>query len=135
MEVTERVEIDGRTLELEIGKLAKQADGAPSSRFGDTVVLATAVLREGDREERRLLPAHRRLPRVHLRRGPDPRRLVQARGPADREGDPHLPPDRPPAAAALPRGLHHETQIVAFVLSADGENDPDILAINGASRR
>ena len=54
---------------------------------------------------RRLPAPDRRLPREHLRRGQDPRRLLQARGPAEREGDPDLAHDRPAAAAALPRGL------------------------------
>ena len=79
---------------------------APSLvRLGDTVVLVTACAAEGAAGGRRLLPADRRLPREHLRRRQDPRRLLQARGPAHREGDPDLAPDRPPAAAAVPQGL------------------------------
>ena len=60
-------------------------------------------LRQGAEGERRLLPADRRLPREHLRRGPHPRRLVQARGPADREGDPDLAADRPAACGRSSR--------------------------------
>ena len=56
-------------------------------------------------EPARFPAADRRLPREHLRRRAHPRRLLQARGPADREGDPDLPDDRPAAAAAVPRGL------------------------------
>ena len=63
-------------------------------------------LHAAERHAARLPAAHRRLPRVHLRRRPHPGRLLQARRSADRKGDDHLAPHRPPAAAALPRRLH-----------------------------
>ena len=71
-------------------------------RLGDTVVLTTACMQQSAIAAR-LPAAHRRLPRVHLRRRPHPGRLLQARRTTDREGDHHLPPDRPAAAPALPR--------------------------------
>ena len=103
----ERVQLSmGRsTLSIETGRMAKQADGAVLVRLGDTVVLATACAPEGAAAGRRLPAADRRLPREHLRGRQDPRRLLQARGPAEREGSPDLAHDRPPAAAAVPRGL------------------------------
>ena len=103
----ERVEMAlGRhTLSIETGRMAKQADGAVLVRLGDTVVLATACAQREPRRRDRLPAPDGRLPREQLRGRQDPRRLLQARGPAEREGDPHLPHDRPPAAAALPRGL------------------------------
>ena len=102
-----RKEIDwgGRKLVLETGKIARQADGA---------VLATTATpwcwppscREKNAEARPgLLPADRQLPGEGLRRRQDPGRLLQARGPADREGDADLAPDRPADPAAVPRGL------------------------------
>ena len=63
------------------------------------------VRAEGAESRHRFHAAHGRLPGGQLRRRQDPRRLLQARGPAEREGSPDLAHDRPPAAAALPRGL------------------------------
>ena len=71
--------------------------------YGDTVVLCTAVGAKVRADGHRLLPADGRLPGEDLRRGQDPRRLLQARRPAEREGDPDLAPDRPPDPPALPR--------------------------------
>jgi len=56
MEVTERVDIEGRALELEVGKVAKQADGACLVRFGETLVLVTACFRKDSREGVDFLP-------------------------------------------------------------------------------
>ena len=74
--------------------------------MSDTVVLVTAVgLKKADAGPR-LLPADRQLPGEDLRRGPHPRRLLQARGPPDREGDADLAPDRPADPAAVSGRLH-----------------------------
>ncbi len=105
MSDTIRLEINKRTLSIEIGKIAKQADGSALVRYGDTIMLVTATSRR-EIEERQGLPApHRRLPGEHLRRGQDPGRLLQARGPPVGARDPGRPPDRPARPAALPRGL------------------------------
>jgi len=133
MEVTERVEIEGRTLELEVGKVAKQADGACLVRFGETFVLVTACFRKDAREGVDFLPltvdyreytyAGGRIPGGWFKREgrPTEKEILTARL-IDR-------PMRP----LFPKGFTHETQIVGTVLSADGANDPDVLAINGAS--
>jgi len=133
MEVTERVEIEGRTLELEVGKVAKQADGACLVRFGETFVLVTACFRKDTREGVDFLPltvdyreytyAGGRIPGGWFKREgrPTEKEILTARL-IDR-------PMRP----LFPKGFTHETQIVGTVLSADGANDPDVLAINGAS--
>ena len=94
-----------QTLEIETGKLAKQADGAAVVRFGDTVVLATAGFAKEPKENADFFPLTVDYRENTVRGGAHPRRLVQARGAADREGDPDLPPDRPAHAAALPEGL------------------------------
>ena len=95
----------GKRLVFETGRMAKQASGAALVTTGETVVLATAVASPDPTGRHRLLPPHRRLPRVHLRRRTHPRRLHQARRPSQREGNPHLPPDRSPHPPALPRWL------------------------------
>jgi polyribonucleotide nucleotidyltransferase len=133
MEVTERVAIEGRTLELEVGKVAKQADGACLVRFGETFVLVTACFRKESREGVDFLPltvdyrestyAGGRIPGGWFKREgrPTEKEILTARL-IDR-----------PLRPLFPKGYTQETQIVGTVLSADGVNDPDVLAINGAS--
>ncbi len=125
-------EIGAQTFSLEAGKLAEQADGAVLVRYGDTVLLATAVSgepREGidffpltiDYEER--MYAAGKIPGGFIKRESRPSEAaILAMRLTDR-------PIRP----LFPKGYKQEVQIVLTVLSADQENDPDILAINGAS--
>ena len=124
--------IGGQTFSLEAGKLAEQADGAVIVRYGDTVLLATAVSaepREGidffpmtvDYEER--MYAAGKIPGGFIKRESRPSEAaILAMRLTDR-------PIRP----LFPKGYKQEVQIVLTVLSADQENDPDILAVNGAS--
>jgi polyribonucleotide nucleotidyltransferase len=125
-------EIGGQTLSMETGKLAEQADGAVVLRYGDTVVLATAVSaepREGidffpltvDYEER--MYAAGKIPGGFIKRESRPSEAaILAMRLTDR-------PIRP----LFPKGYKNDVQVVLTVLSADQENDPDILAVNGAS--
>jgi DNA polymerase III epsilon subunit family exonuclease len=125
-------EIGSQTFSLEAGKLAEQADGAVLVRYGDTVLLATAVSaepREGidffpmtiDYEER--MYAAGKIPGGFIKRESRPSEAaILAMRLTDR-------PIRP----LFPKGYKQEVQIVLTVLSADQENDPDILAVNGAS--
>jgi len=64
-----------------------------------------------------------------------PRRLLQTRRPPDGKGNSHLPAYRTVRFAALSKGWYNEVQVQTVVLSADGQNDPDILSIIGASAR
>ena len=75
-----RKELDwgGRKLVLETGKIARQADGAVLARYGDTIVLCTAVGVKSSRPGPGFLPADRELPGEGVRRRQDPRRLLQA---------------------------------------------------------
>ena len=101
-------EFAGRPLTLETGRLAKQAAGS-----APRAVRRHGGARGGDRLPQHLhppvLPAHRRVPREDLRRGQDPGRVPQARGPAVRQGDPGRPAHRPLDPAALPRGLQERS--------------------------
>ena len=81
----------------------------------------------------RLPSADRRLPRIHLRVGTHSRRILQARRQAAREGSADQPPDRSAIRPLFAAGWRYETQIIALLLSADQENDSDVLAITGAS--
>ena len=124
--------IGGQPFSFEAGKLAEQADGAVLLRYGDTVLLATAVSaepREGidffpltvDYEER--MYAAGKIPGGFIKRES---RASEAAILAMRLTD---RPIRP----LFPKGYKNDVQVVLTVLSTDQENDPDILAINGAS--
>jgi polyribonucleotide nucleotidyltransferase len=126
-------EIGGRPLVIEVGRLAGQANGAATVRYGDTVVLVTACVssqpREGvdflpltiDYEER--LYAAGKIPGGWFRREGRPSAEAVL---ADRLTDRPLRP-------LFPKGFRNDIQIIITVLSADQENDPDILAIIGAA--
>ena len=95
----------GKTISFETGKLAKQAHGSAVVRIGDNVVLATATSNRRPARRHRFLPAHRRLPRIHLCRRTFPRRLHQARRPHERARSAHQPADRSPGASAVRRRI------------------------------
>ncbi len=126
------IEIAGRTLSIETGKLAQQAHGAAVVRYGDAVVLVTAVMggvREGldffpltiEYEER--LYAVGRIPGSFFRReGRPTTEATLAARLTDR-----------PLRPRFPKGMRNEVQIITTVLSADHVNQPDILGIIGAS--
>jgi len=126
-------EIGGRSLAIEVGRLAGQANGAVTVRYGDTVVLVTACvssqIREGvdflpltiDYEER--LYAAGKIPGGWFRReGRPSAEAVLAARLTDR-----------PLRPLFPKGFRNDIQIIVTVLSADQENDPDILAFIGAA--
>ena len=133
MEVKERVDIEGRALELEVGKVAKQADGACLVRFGETVVLVTACFRKDSREGVDFLPLTVDYRESTYAGGRIPGGWFKREGrPTEKEILTSRLIDRP-LRPLFPKGYTQETQIVGSVLSADGANDPDVLAINGAS--
>src|SRR5512136_1056024 len=133
MEVTERVAIEGRTLELEVGKVAKQADGACLVRFGETFVLVTACFRKETREGVDFLPLTVDYREYTYAGGRIPGGWFKREGrPTEKEILTARLIDRP-LRPLFPKGYLYDTQIISVLLSADGENDPDILSINGAS--
>ena len=101
----ESFEWGGRTLTLETGKIARQADGSVLATYGETIVLATVVGAAESEGRRGFLPAHRELPGTLLRRRQDSGRLFQARARPDRARDPDLAPDRPSHPPAVRRRL------------------------------
>src|ERR1044072_1989327 len=127
------VQIGTRRISMETGKLAKQADGAVLVRSGDTVVIVTACHAASPREGIDFLPltvdyreytyASGRIPGGFFKReGKPPEKEILTSRLIDR-------PIRP----LFPEGWRYETQIIAMLLSADTENDGDVLAITGAS--
>jgi polyribonucleotide nucleotidyltransferase len=130
---TRDISFGGKTLSLETGRLAKQADGAVVVRMGDTMVLVTACADTNPREGVDFLPltcdykenayASGRIPGGFFKReGKPPEKEVLTSRLIDR-------PIRP----LFPDGWRNESQIIALVISADEQNDADVLAITGAS--
>ena len=133
MKQSKEISIGGSTLILETGHLAKQADGSCTIRLGDTVVLATACMDNKGGIERDFLPLTVDYREYTSAAGKIPGGFFKREGrPTEKEIITSRLIDRP-LRPLFPDGYFAETQIIAFCLSADGENDPDILAINGAS--
>ncbi|HET9228383.1 MAG TPA: polyribonucleotide nucleotidyltransferase [Thermoanaerobaculia bacterium] len=133
MKQQKEVNVGGSTLILETGHLAKQADGSCTVRLGDTVVLATACMDDRGGIERDFLPLTVDYREYTAAAGKIPGGFFKREGrPTEKEILTSRQIDRP-LRPLFPDGYTAETQIIAFCLSADGENDPDILAINGAS--
>jgi polyribonucleotide nucleotidyltransferase len=127
------ISIGSQTLSLETGKLAKQADGAVIVRLGDTVVLVTACYAASAREGIDFLPLTVDYREYTYASGRIPGGFFKREGkPAEKEVLTSRVIDRP-IRPLFPSGWRHETQIIALVLSADAENDSDVLAITGAS--
>jgi polyribonucleotide nucleotidyltransferase len=134
MPTTYSVEVGGRTLSFEVGKLAQQASGAVLVRHGETAVLVTAVMSDRPREGVDFLPltcdylemayAAGRIPGGFFRR--------EIGRPSEKETLTSRLIDRP-LRPLFPKGLANEIQIIATVLSGDLETDPDIPALNGAA--
>src|SRR5258706_3625059 len=126
------VDLGGRVLTIETGKLAKQADGAAVVRSGDTVVLVTACFAK-DAKDIDFLPLTVEYKEYQYAAGRIPGGFFKREGrPTEKEILTCRMIDRP-FRPLFPEGFNHETQIVGLVLSADGENDPDVLAINGSA--
>jgi polyribonucleotide nucleotidyltransferase len=127
------VQLGSKTLEIEIGRLARQADGSAVVRFGDTVVLATAVFAKEPKEHVDFFPLTVDYRENTYAAGRIPGGWFKREGrPTEKEILTSRLIDRP-VRPLFPKGFNHETQLIAFVLSADGQNDPDVLALNGAS--
>ncbi len=129
----ESIKLGGKDLSVETGKVAKQADGSVVISYGETVLLVTAVSDTKPKEGLNFFPltveyresayAAGRIPGNYFRREgrPNEKEVLTCRL-IDR-----------PVRPLFPEGYRHETQIVGSVLSADSDNDPDVIAITGAS--
>src|SRR5438309_5806166 len=123
----------GKRLSFETGNLAKQAHGAAVVRMGDNVVLATGVANAEPREGIDFFPLTVDYREYTYAGGRIPGGFIKREGrPSEREILTSRQIDRP-VRPLFPDGFKCETQVIAFVLSADTENDPDVAGINGAS--
>ena len=133
MEILVQEEIDGKTLSIQAGKVAKQASGSVVVQYGDTIVLVTVVSAHEERESSFLplsveyqekIYAAGRIPGNYFRR--------EIGRPSEKETLTARLIDRP-IRPLFPKDYRYETQVIATVLSMDQENDPDTLAMLGAS--
>ena len=126
-------EIGGRTLSIETGKIARQADGAVVVQYGETVVLVAAVTAPPRFEDIDFFPLSVEYREKHSAAGKFPGGFIKREGrPSTKETLTSRMIDRP-IRPLFPDGYFQEVQITASVLSADRENDPDILGMIGAS--
>jgi polyribonucleotide nucleotidyltransferase len=130
-----RVELDwgGRTLTLETGRMARQADGAVLATYGETTVLATAVAAKQPREGVDFLPLTVDYQEKYYAAGRIPGGYFKREGrPTEKETLVSRLIDRP-VRPLFADGWRNETQVIVTTLSHDLENDPDILAMVAAS--
>jgi len=133
MEILFKEEIDGKTLSIQAGKVAKQASGSVVVQYGDTIVLVTVVSANEEKisnflplsvEYQEKIYAAGRIPGNYFRR--------EIGRPSEKETLTARLIDRP-IRPLFPKDYRYEIQVIATVLSMDQENDPDTLAMLGAS--
>ncbi|MGA8242170.1 MAG: polyribonucleotide nucleotidyltransferase [Desulfobacterales bacterium] len=133
MEISLEAQLGPKTLTIETGKVAKQASGAVLVRYGETTVLVTVVATPEERqsdflpltvEYQEKIYAAGRIPGNYFRR--------EIGRPSEKETLTARLIDRP-IRPLFPKGYRYETQVIAMVLSMDQENEPDTLAMIGAS--
>ena len=130
---TRNISVGSRTISIETGRLAKQADGAVVVRSGDTMVLVTACAATNPREGIDFLPLTVDYREYTYASGRIPGGFFKREGkPSEKEVLTSRLIDRP-IRPLFPYGWRHETQIISLLLSADSESDSDVLAITGAS--
>jgi polyribonucleotide nucleotidyltransferase len=133
MQHTVRVPIGDKELIIETGKLAKQADGAAVVTYGETVLIVTAVASGSTRDELDFFPLTVDYREKAAAAGKFPGGYFKREGrPTEKEILTARMIDRP-CRPLFPEGFYNDTQIIGVLLSTDTENDPDMLAINGAS--
>ena len=127
------LEWGGRTLVLETGKMARQADGAVLASYGDTIVLATAVGAKSVKPGQDFFPLTVNYQEKAFAAGKIPGGFFKREGrPSENETLVSRLIDRP-IRPLFPQNFRNEVQVVVTVLSHDMENDPDIVALIGAS--
>ncbi|HEX7070376.1 MAG TPA: polyribonucleotide nucleotidyltransferase, partial [Rhodothermales bacterium] len=123
----------GKTLKLETGRLAKQADGSVVVRLGETMVLCTAVISNEIREGQNFFPLTVDYREKYSAGGKIPGGFIKREGrPTDKEVLSSRLVDRA-IRPLFPDGFYNEVQIIVYVISADGANDADVLAGVGSS--
>ena len=126
-------QIGSTNISIETGKIAKLADGAVIVSCGDTIVLASAVSATTIKEGQDYFPLTVDYREKAAAVGKFPGGYFKREGrPSEKETLTSRMIDRP-LRPLFPEGYFYDTQVISILLSADGQNDPDMLAINGAS--
>ncbi len=128
-----QTEVGGRTLRIETGRFAEQANGAVTVQYGDTVVLVTACANPEPKETADFLPLTVDYEERLYAAGKIPGSFFRREGRPSTEAILACRLTDRPIRPLFPKDYRNETQVVVTVLSADMENDPDLLAIVGAS--
>jgi len=126
-------EVGGRNLIIDTGKLAGQAGGAVTVRYGDTVVLVTVCVSPEPREGADFLPLTIDYEERLYAAGKIPGGFIRREGRPSQEATLASRLTDRPLRPLLPKGWRNDIQLIVTVLSADQENDPDILAVIGGS--
>jgi len=126
-------EVGGRSLIIDTGKLAGQASGAVTVRYGDTVVLVTVCLSDEPREGVDFLPLTVDYEERLYAAGKIPGGFIRREGRPSQEATLASRLTDRPLRPLLPKWWRNDIQLIVTVLSADQENDPDILAVIGSS--
>jgi polyribonucleotide nucleotidyltransferase len=133
MVIKKEIELGGRLFSIETGKYAKQANGSVMVRYGDTMVLVTAVAASEAKEGLDYFPLQVEYREKTSAAGKFPGGYIKREGrPTEKEILSARLCDRP-IRPLFPESFNNETQVVAMVFSYDGENDADVLAACGAS--
>ena len=131
--LNESIKVGEKELTVETGRVAKQADGSVVIRYGDTMLLVTAVSMRSPKEGLDFFPLTVEYRESSYSAGRIPGNYFRREGrPSEKEVLTCRLIDRP-IRPLFPDGYRFETQIVGTVISSDGENDPDVIAITGAS--
>lgn len=127
------INLGGREFTIETGRIAKQADGAVLITQGETVVLVTAVSARKAKDGADFFPLTVDYREYGYAAGRIPGGYFKREGrPTEKEILTSRLTDRP-IRPLFPEGYQHETQVISMVMSADDENEPDVLSITGAS--
>ncbi len=133
MVVKKEIQIGNKTLSLETGRFAKQADGAVMARYADTMVLATVVAHKESEDDLDYFPLQVEYREKMSSAGKIPGGFLKREGrPSDKEILSARLIDRP-IRPMFPEGYHNETQIIVNVFSSDQQNDADVLGACAAS--
>lgn len=126
------IDLDGRKITIETGRMAKQADGSVTVRCGDSVVLSTACSNRKPREGASFFPLTCDYREYTYAAGKFPGGYIKREGRMSEKETLNARLMDRPIRPLFPEGYRHDTQIVGFVISADPERDPGILALTGA---
>src|SRR5947199_7910187 len=124
---------NGKRVQFDLGRFAKQSNGSVMVRLGDTMSLVNAVAAEHEKEGIDFMPLQVEFRERAAAAGKIPGGYFKREGrPTEKEILSARLTDRP-IRPMFPKGWYNEVQVQTIVLSADGENDPDMLSIVGAS--